>query len=162
MKSALAIIAGVVILVAMPVAAVAAEDEQGTPVRLTPSSSSVTSGSVTAAAASPAGCYGQTDYAHYSPSYTAAVHGRTTCYATVQEAYVNTTLQRDRWWGWQSVASQSKTRTYYRYTPDAAPHWYCKGTNTSTYRGISNHRSKEAGKYYYAYTKSSSNRSFYC
>lgn len=64
---------------------------------LTPADTGKTSSDAMAlaAATSPAGCKGKTDYAHRSGD-DASVHGRTECNYNVPEVQVTTTLQRHR------------------------------------------------------------------
>lgn len=121
----------------------------------------VTGMSSLAAATSPAGCVGQTDYAHRSGD-DASVHGRTECRYNVPEVRVATTLQRHRWWGWESLASMTKSRTAFWTTYDATPHKSCYHEGQYIYRGISDHRSLESGTYYYAYTKSAQENTWWC
>ena len=118
-------------------------------------------GSTLAAGTSPAGCVGQTDYAHRSGD-DASVHGRTVCNYSVPEVRVVTTLQRHRWWGWESLASMTKTRTAFWTTYDATPHKSCYREGQYTYRGISDHRSLEGGTCYYAYTQSAQENTWWC
>lgn len=107
---------------------------------------------------SPAGCTGKTDYPHASPgpinpSY-ASVHGRTLCKATVTEVSTTTVLKRLRWYGMQTLSTDTSSGTSTSGSGDAHPHWYCKGAGTYSYYGYSNHRSVESGK---TYTTSTSN-----
>lgn len=117
--------------------------------------------SASARAFSPAGCVGETDYAHPSGS-DASVHGRTYCNVRVGEVRVITTLQRQRWWGWESLDNRTKVRVAFHTTYDATPHKSCFGQGTYDYRGISDHRSFEGSTYYYAFTKSAVNRTWTC
>jgi hypothetical protein len=108
--------------------------------------------SALAVAFSPAGCTGTTDYPHISGSE-ASVHGHTQCNVIVGEAYVSTTLKRDRWYGEETLATGVDDRVGTNGV-EATPHWVCYGTGTYSYRGYSSHKSIESSG---TYTLSTSN-----
>lgn len=95
---------------------------------------------------SPAGCFGQTDYAHQGGSgwVEASVHGRTVCtnYA-VNQVGVTTSLQKQGWLYWETMKSQPSSRVNSTQSYDATPHWNCYGWGSQNYRGISYHWSQE-------------------
>jgi hypothetical protein len=91
---------------------------------------------------SPAGCYGQTDYAHRSEHYM-SVHGRTRCTTPVPELGVTTTLQKLGWVYWENMMSDMSSNTGATTSHDAHPHWDCRGWGDQTYRGASSHYSIE-------------------
>lgn len=94
---------------------------------------------------SPAGCYGQTDYAHQGGSgwTEASVHGRTKCAVGVNQVGVTTSLQKQGFFWWDTMASQSSSRVNSSTSYDASPHWSCVGWGSQNYRGISHHWSVE-------------------
>jgi len=100
---------------------------------------------------SPAGCAGQTDNVHKSSHY-ASVHGRTKCASFVGQVGVTTIVQKKGWVGWQSMLSDSSSRSNSRNSQDAHPHWNCSGWGTQLYRGASAHFSVEGSGTYYANT----------
>ncbi|MFJ4223820.1 hypothetical protein [Microbacterium sp. NPDC089695] len=100
---------------------------------------------------SPAGCAGQTDYAHKSFNE-ASVHGRTTCTVAVGSLGVTTILQKQGWLYWESQLNDSSSRTNSKNSQDAHPHWYCGGWGSQNYRGVSTHWSQEASGRYSATT----------
>lgn len=105
---------------------------------------------------SPASCIGSTDLPHKSRTM-ASVHARIKCKWNVQQLKTVTTLYRERWYGYQALASDSST-TSNKYTSyDAHPHWTCSGTGTYTYWGFSNHYTLEGGKRFYARTANGGN-----
>jgi hypothetical protein len=99
----------------------------------------------------PYGCYGQTDYPHWSSDY-ASVHARTKCSVALPELYVETDLYRSRWYGWQYLTWDQSQTSWLTTSYDATPHWYCKGVGTYTYEGDSYHEVNGGGTTYYAYT----------
>lgn len=101
--------------------------------------------------ASPAGCYGQTDYAHKSTVY-ASVHGRTRCSFPVASVGVTTTLQKQGWFYWENMMSETSSRTNSATSYDAHPHWGCSGWGSQNYRGLSSHWSVEGSTRYSATT----------
>lgn len=56
----------------------------------------------------------------------------------------------------------TKTRTSYWTSYDATPHKSCYGEGQYTYRGVSDHRSLEGGQYYFAYTTSAQENTWWC
>lgn len=56
---------------------------------------------------------------------------------------VSINLSRDRWWGWQQLNNGYKSG--YSYKVDGNVKWYCSGTGTYTYRGVSYHRATVGG-----------------
>ncbi len=107
---------------------------------------------------SPAGCKGTTDYPHASPGpinpTDASVHGRVRCNVVVSSASTTTVLKRSRWYGMQTLNSDTASTVNKSFSGDATPHWYCKGAGTYSYYGYSNHASVENGT---TYTASTSN-----
>ena len=100
---------------------------------------------------SPAGCAGQTDYAHKSGN-SASVHGRTKCSTFVGRVGVTTTIQKKDWSAWRSVLVDVSYRSNSKTSQDAHPHWNCSGQGAKTYRGVSTHYSVEGSGTYYANT----------
>lgn len=105
---------------------------------------------------SPASCIGKTDLPHKSEKM-ASVHARIKCNWNVQQLKTVTTLYRERWYGYQALASDSSTTTNKNTSYDAHPHWTCSGTGTYTYWGFSNHFTLEGGKKFYARTGNGGN-----
>lgn len=105
---------------------------------------------------SPARCIGKTDLPHKSGRM-ASVHARIKCKWNVQQLKTVTTLYRERWYGYQALASDSSTTTNKYTSYDAHPHWTCSGTGTYTYWGFSNHYTLEGGKRFYARTGNGGN-----
>lgn len=106
---------------------------------------------------SPAGCGGTTDYAHHSGG-DASVHGRTKCTRAVSKVGVTTILQKKGWLIWESMKSDSSSRTGAKNSQDAHPHWRCSGWGTQSYRGYSSHYSIESGRTYTTATASPEKR----
>lgn len=105
---------------------------------------------------SPASCIGSTSFPHKSGRM-ASVHARIKCKRNVQQLKTVTTLYRERWYGYQALASDSSTTTNKYTSYDAHPHWTCSGTGTYTYWGFSNHYTLEGGKRFYARTANGGN-----
>jgi hypothetical protein len=100
------------------------------------------------------GCYGQTDQPHpssHAPGYV-NVLARTVCAG--RGVYVSTRLYRDRWYGAQHLASNSRSGTG-SITVSTA--WRCAGTGTYTYRAYSYHEATNAG-----YANTVNSRRFTC
>lgn len=102
---------------------------------------------------SPAGCQGQTDYAHKSGNES-SVHGRTTCNFPVNSVSVTSHLMNQQWWGWNELNSGTSTRAYSNNSQDATPHSPCSTTSINNFYGWSSHESVENGKTYSASTRS--------
>lgn len=96
----------------------------------------------------PGTCYGQTDIPHYSTHVggTANVTSRTVCPGSV---YVETELDRDRWYGSQYLSDVYRSWTG---TVDINTSYRCAGQGIYTYRANSYH---EASTDSYAYTANS-------
>lgn len=107
---------------------------------------------------SPAGCAGQTDYAHWSSGSNASVHARTSCSIVVPALGVSTNLQKQGWAYWENVKWGESSRAAASHSQDAHPHWYCGGWGSQNYRGVSSHWSDEASGYYTATTVGAENR----
>ena len=109
---------------------------------------------------SPAGCYGQTDFAHRSGDES-SVHGRTKCAWPVTTVSVTTRLYHHAWFGWNQLDSRTQTKSGTTKTPDATPHYGCSSTAENDFYGSSSHYSVESGTTYIASTASSV-KSFVC
>ncbi len=104
-----------------------------------------------------AGCEGKTHWPHRSGNE-ASVHGTTTCAMAVQRLWVGTSLTRNRWWGEQTIANDTSSKSWTKTSKDATPHAWCLGEGTYTYTGWSDHTALIAGKTYVAGTRSVSKR----
>jgi hypothetical protein len=100
---------------------------------------------------SPAGCTGQTDWAHPSGNE-ASVHARTTCSVRVPSLGVSTNLQKQGWFYWENIKWDESSRADASNSEDAHPHWDCSGWGSQNYRGVSSHWSDEPSGYYTATT----------
>lgn len=97
-------------------------------------------------------CSGKTDKPHKSGIY-ASVHGRTTCTSFNGGGLsVQTTIYRQDWWGWNSMATDYSSRASGTTSQDAHPHADCGGADTHTYRGFSSHNVYKDGVRFYAET----------
>lgn len=117
------------------------------------SSAPLTSDQMTATDWSPAGCKGETAYAHFTTKWgsdQASVHGRTKCNARVGEISVTTNLEKLGWLWWDVMATDTSTQYGRDFSEDAHPHWECKGWGDQTYRGTSTHYSIEGVTTYQA------------
>ena len=119
---------------------------------------SLSSGAPTLAASvssalSPAGCTGYTDYPHKSGTM-ASVHGRMICNYPVSYVVTSTSLTRDRWYGLETIATDTSGREVSSKSYDATPHATCLNEGTYSYRGFSSHLSSEGGV---SYTSNTSN-----
>lgn len=115
----------------------------------TPVSAGLTTGAArTTTSVSTVGCVGRTHDPHKS-YYFASVHGATSCPMRAP-MIVSINLSRDRWWGWQHLANGYKSGTSTKVDGNAK--WYCRGTGTYTYRGVSYHRATVGGRNYIGYT----------
>lgn len=119
-----------------------------TPVKVGLNFSTAASSNTAARTAGTVGCYGQTHNPHRSYSF-ASVHGDTNCPVRAS-MIVSINLSRDRWWGWQHLNNGYKSG--YSYKVDGNVKWYCSGTGTYTYRGVSYHRATVGGRNYIGYT----------
>jgi hypothetical protein len=106
---------------------------------------------------SPAGCEGYTDNAHPSTHQpkTVNVQSKTLCDRVVTRLYLETRLQRLRWYGWQTISTTEKASTSNQNIYNNASK-SCEST-AYTYRGRTYHSSTEAGKVYSTTTISPSN-----
>ncbi len=121
-------------------------------------STSLSSGALTLAASvasvnSPARCTGYTDYPHKSGT-TASVHGRIECAYPVPYVVTSTSITRDRWYGMDTLATDTSGREVSWTSYDATPHASCLNEGTYSYRGFSSHLSYEGG---ISYTSNTSN-----
>lgn len=107
---------------------------------------------------SPAGCRGQTDYAHWSQANEASVHGRTKCDVAVSHLGVSTTLQKESWFGFDNMATGSSDYYGGNNSGDATPHWGCYLWGYQTYRGTSYHYSIESSGTYTGNTTGDTSR----
>jgi hypothetical protein len=109
---------------------------------------------------SPAGCYGRTDYAHQGGVgwVEASVHGVTNCTVGVNQVGVTTSLQKQGYFWWDTMESQSSSRVNSTTSYDATPHWNCLGWGSQNYRGISHHWSVEPSGTYASDTTGMENR----
>lgn len=110
-------------------------------------------------APNPYGCYGKTDYPHYS-SGDASVHGRTVCSVPLGRVSVTTTLTRDRWYGRETLNRDTSTRNFSVSSYDAHPHWLCVGKGKYTYHGDSYHEASDGARTYTGWT--SATGTFWC
>lgn len=112
-----------------------------------------------AKAPSPAGCVGTTDNPHPSTTTgylnTINVKGRTSCKYSVPSLYVEVRLQRDRWWGWETIETSPKQRSSVSSILHNAAD-YCQ-TTSYVYRGRTYHVSNEISGPYYLTTYSPRN-----
>jgi hypothetical protein len=102
---------------------------------------------------SPARCTGSTDYPHKSGTQ-ASVHGRIRCDYAVPYVVTSTAITRDRWYGLQTLLTDTSRRTNSWTSYDATPHPSCLNKGTYSYRGFSSHLSYEGGV---SYTSNTSN-----
>jgi hypothetical protein len=107
---------------------------------------------------SPAGCRGQTDYAHWSQANDASVHGRAKCNVAVSHLGISTTLQKQAWYGFDNMASGSNDYYGGNNSGDATPPWGCHFWGYQTYRGTSYHYSVESSGTYTGNTTGSTSR----
>lgn len=107
----------------------------------------------TSSGPSPHGCYSQTDYPHKSGS-SASVHGRTRCSnGAADYLTATTTLKRDRWYGEETLDSDTSSASWSTTSGDATPHWTCAGVGTYSYRGYTSSKSIEFGVTYVSSTR---------
>ena len=102
---------------------------------------------------SPAGCTGQTDYAHKSGTQ-ASVHGRTTCTFFTNGVGVTTYLWNLAWFGWVDLNSGTSSRPSGTTSYDATPHSACASTDPHSFFGSSSHYSIEGSTTYTGSTAS--------
>lgn len=148
--------AALIVVHAVPAAATTTDDTSRS-TGLAPVSSSQLDTDDGGRGISPAGCGGTTDYAHKSGS-DASVHGRTKCARAVTKVGVTTILQKKGWLIWESMKTDSSSRTGANNSQDAHPHWRCAGWGTQSYRGYSSHFSIESGRTYTTATASPEKR----
>jgi hypothetical protein len=110
-------------------------------------------GPLIASVLSPAGCTGSTDYPHKSGTQ-ASVHGRMRCDYAVPYVVTSTAITRDRWYGLETLLTDTSKRTNSWTSYDATPHPSCLHEGTYDYRGFSSHLSNEGGV---SYTSNTSN-----
>jgi len=116
-------------------------------------SSSTAPQPMAASALSPAGCTGSTAYPHKSGTQ-ASVHGRMRCDYAVPYVVTSTAITRDRWYGLETLLTDTSGRTNSWTSYDATPHPSCLNQGTYSYRGFSSHLSNEGGV---SYTSNTSN-----
>lgn len=85
------------------------------------------SGSVSSAATGE-GCWTRIYNAWYQGGGVVANFGYTDCYWTEPSIYTRVSLYRSRWYGWEKMDEQAKSRAWVDYV-SAEASWYCGGTS---------------------------------
>lgn len=102
----------------------------------------------------PAGCWGHSEQPHLSTHAWNTVNatGRTWCTAAPSEIYVRSILYRHRWWGWETVDSDSNM-CYSCYDVRVHVNVPCRGGQDSFLIQSSHTTRQYDGRNYYFYTE---------
>ncbi|MFI6910516.1 hypothetical protein ACIBKY_55380 [Nonomuraea sp. NPDC050394] len=90
------------------------------------------------AAALPPGCWGHSDAPYKGGLTDVFGFGETYCPASYPEIYVDSDLQRSRWFGWETLDTDSE-RNFWSNRADVDLSTYCFGEGTYDYRVKSYH-----------------------
>lgn len=70
-----------------------------------------------------------------------------TCPRNLDELHTNTRLKRHRWWGWQQLDKETKTRFRAQSIRDLQTWWNCEGAGRYTYRTYNTHFTEDGGAF---------------
>ena len=69
------------------------------------------------------------------------------CPIFMDELYTNTRLKRHRWYGWQQLDKETKTKLGARHIRDLPTWWNCEGVGRYTYRTYNTHYTEDGGAF---------------
>ncbi len=83
------------------------------------------------------------------------------CPISLDEISTYTALQRERWYGWQGLDSETSNKANAKSIVDLQTWWKCLGAGTYTYRTLNTHYTSDDGKFSAAFSFEGDSRARY-